>query len=149
VSGQLLSGLDTEWLSVYVDPFGEAAHGFITKYWTVDELNHNQLALSGKFALNRLLWLGIAFLIFFFTLFRFSYKRFLTSSKQKSTKESKEAYVPASFIPNINQVFNAKARRENLWSLSKIEFLSIVKETAFVILMVMGIIIAGFVAYLS
>lgn len=148
-SGQLLSGLDTEWLSVYVDPFGEAAHGFITKYWTVDELNHNQLALSGKFAINRLLWLGIAFLIFFFTLFRFSYKRFLTSSKRKSTKESKENYVPASFIPNITQVFNAKARRENLVSLSKIEFLSIVKETAFVILMVMGVIMAGFVAYLS
>ncbi|HUH26650.1 ABC transporter permease, partial [Gelidibacter sp.] len=148
-SGQLLSGLDTEWLSVYVDPFGEAAHGFITKYWTVDELNHNQLSLSGKFALNRLLWLGMAFGIFFFTLFKFSYKGFLTTSKQKSSKESKEDYVPASFVPNITQVFNAKARRENLVSLSKIEFLSIVKETAFVILMVMGIIVAGFVAYQS
>lgn len=148
-SGQLLSGLDTEWLSVYVDPFGEAAHGFLTKYWTVDELNHNQLALSGKFALNRLVWLGIAFLIFFFTLFRFSYKRFLTSSKRKSTKESKEDYVPATFIPSLTQVFNASARRENLVSLSKIEFLSIIKDTAFVILMVMGIIMAGFIAYFS
>ncbi len=148
-TGQLLSGLDTEWLSVYVDPFGEAAHGFLTKYWTVDELNHNQLTLSGKFAINRLLWLGMAFLIFFFTLFRFSYKGFLSSSKRKSTKESKEDYVPASFIPNITQVFNSKARRENLFSLSKIEFLSIIKETAFVILMVMGVIMAGFIAYMS
>lgn len=148
-SGQLLSGLDTEWLSVYVDPFGETAHGYLTKYWTVDELNHTQLSLSGKFGLNRLLWLGIAFAIFFFTLFKFSYKGFLTSAKQKSTKESKEAYVPSSFIPNITQVFNAKARRENLLSLSRIEFLSIVKETVFVILIVMGIIVAGFIAYQS
>lgn len=148
-SGQLLSNLDTEWLSVYVDPFGETAHGFITKYWTVDELNHTQLSLSGKFALNRLLWLGIAFSIFFFTLFKFSYKGFLITSKKKSAKEGKEEYVPSSFIPNINQVFTAKARRENLLSLSKIEFLSIVKETVFIILIVMGIIVAGFITYQS
>ena len=63
-SGQLLSNLDTEWLSVYVDPFGGKAHAYISKYWTVDELNYTQLALSGKFALNRFMWLGLAFLIF-------------------------------------------------------------------------------------
>ncbi|MGI0105957.1 ABC transporter permease/M1 family aminopeptidase [Salinimicrobium sp. WS361] len=148
-SGQLLSGLDTEWLSVYVDPFGETAHGYITKYWTVDELNNTQLSLSGKFALNRLLWLGIALLIFFFTLFKFSYKGFLTSSKKKSAKESKVAYVPSTFIPEVLQQFNSRARRENLLSLSKIEFLSIVKETVFVILIVIGIIVAGFVTYQS
>lgn len=148
-SGQLLSSLDTEWMSVYVDPFGETAYGYITKYWTVDELNNTQLALSGKFAINRLVWLGIAFAIFFFTLFKFSYKGFLTSSKKKSAKESKEPYVPAAFIPYIVQQFNSKARRENLWSLSKIEFLSVVKESVFAILIVIGIIVAGFITYQS
>ena len=148
-SGQLLSNLDTEWLSIYVDPFGESAYSYLTKYWTIDELNYTQLSFSGKFALNRLLWLGFAFLIFFFTLFKFSYKGFLTSSGKKSTKESKDAYIPSTFIPNVAQQFNAKARRENLLSLSQIEFLSIVKETVFVILIIMGIIVAGFVAYQS
>lgn len=148
-SQQLLSSLDTEWLSIYVDPFGETALGFITKYWTVDELNNNPLSLSGKFALNRLLWLGIGVLIFVFTLFRFSYKGFLNSSKKKSAKESKEDYVSTAFLPKITQVFDAKARRENLLSLSKIEFLSIVKETVFLILIVMGIIVAGFITYQS
>lgn len=148
-SGQLLSSLDTEWLSVYVDPFGETAHGYLTKYWTVNELNTTQLSLSGKFALNRLLWLGIAFLIFFFTLFKFSYKGFLSTSKKKGVKESKDDYLPISFIPNIVQQFNSKARRANLLSLSKIEFLSIVKETVFVILIIIGIIVAGFITYQS
>ncbi|QAA80493.1 peptidase M1 [Aequorivita sp. H23M31] len=148
-SGQLLSSLDTEWMSIYFDPFGEKAYSYITKYWTVDELNNSQLSLSGKFALNRLLWLGISFLIFFFTLFKFSYKGFLTTSKKKSVKEGKEEYVPSSFIPNITQVFNAEARRENLLSLSKIEFLSIVKETVFIILIVIGIIVAGFITFQS
>lgn len=148
-SGQLLSSLDTEWLSIYFDPFGETAYSYITKYWTVDELNNTQLSLSGKFALNRLLWLGVSFLIFFFTLFKFSYKGFLNTSKKKSVKEAKEEYVPSSIIPNITQVFNAKARRENLLSLSKIEFLSIVKETVFTILIVLGVIVAGFITYQS
>ncbi|WP_026452189.1 ABC transporter permease/M1 family aminopeptidase [Aequorivita capsosiphonis] len=148
-SGQLLSSLDTEWMSVFLDPFGEAAQGFLTKYWTIDELNNTQLSLSGKFALNRLLWLGIGVLIFIFTLFKFSYKGFLSTSKKKSTKDSKDDYVPSSFIPNVIQQFNSKARIENLLSLSKIEFLSIVKETVFVILIVIGIIVAGFVTYQS
>ncbi|MEO5789067.1 M1 family aminopeptidase [Gelidibacter sp.] len=148
-SGQLLSNLDTQWLSIYVDPFGGKAHAFITKYWTIDELNYTQLALSGKFALNRLMWLGIGFVIFIFTLFKFSYKGFLTSSAKKSAKESKDAYVPSSFVPNIVQQFNAKAQRDNLWSLSKIEFLSIVKESVFGILIVLGILVAGFATYQS
>ena len=149
VSGQLLSNLDTEWLSVFVDPFGQRAHGYLTKYWTIDELNNMQLSFSGKFAINRLMWLGIASLFFFFTLFKFNYKGFLTSSKKKSGKESKEDYVPSTFIPNIVQQFNSKARRENLLSLSKIEFLSVVKETVFVILIVIGILVSGLVAYQS
>lgn len=149
VSGQLLANLDTEWLSVYVDPFGETAHSFITKYWTVNELNTTQLSLSGKFALNRLLWLGVSFVIFFFTLFKFSYKGFLMSSKKKSAKESKEGYVPAAFVPNIVQQFNSKTRRVNLLSLSKIEFLSIVKENAFAVLIVLGIMVAAFATYQS
>tara|TARA_R110002033_G_scaffold169897_3_gene211385 strand:- start:178261 stop:181866 length:3606 start_codon:yes stop_codon:yes gene_type:complete len=148
-SGQLLASLDTEWLSVYVDPFGETAHGYLTKYWSIDELNNNQLSLTGKFALNRLLWLGVAFVIFFVTLFKFSYKGFLNSSKKKATKEDKGEYVPSTLVSTITQVFNTKARRENLLSLSKIEFLSIVKETVFVILIVIGIVVAGFITYQS
>ena len=136
-------------MSVYVDPFGETAHGYITKYWSINELNTNQLSLTGKFAINRLLWLAISIGVFFFTLFKFSYKGFLNASKKKATKESNEAYVPTDRIPNIAQVFTSKARRENLLSLSKIEFLSIVKETVFVILIVIGIIIAGFIAFQS
>lgn len=147
VSGQLLSNLDTEWLSIYVDPFGETAYSYITKYWTIDELNHTQLALSGKFALNRLLWLGLALGIFLFTLFKFSYKSFLVTSKRKLAKESKTVYKPAAFIPDTTPQFNVRTRRENLWSLSKIEFLSIVRENVFAILIVLGIIVAGFVAY--
>lgn len=148
ISGELLSSLDTEWLAVYVDPFGERAHGFLTKYWSIDELNNGQLGLSGKFMINRLLWLGIGFAIFILTLLKFSFKGFLNSKKKKSTKEDKAEYIGSS-ITNIIQSFTKKSERENLWSLSKIEFLSIVKESVFLVFIAIGILIAGFVAYQS
>lgn len=147
VSGRLLANLDTEWLSVYVDPFGSEAQNFIDKYWSIHELNTTQLSLSGEFLINRMLWLGLAIAIFLFTLFHFSYKGFLSSNKKQSTKENKEKYKGDYTLANVVQVFNSKARRANLWSLSKIEFLSIVKETVFIILMILGIAIAGFIAY--
>ena len=149
VSSRLLANLDTEWLSVYVDPFGTKAQGFIDKYWSVHELNTTQLSLTGKFLINRMIWLGLAIGIFVFTLVRFSYKGFLSSKKKKNTKEDKEDYKGSHSLSSVVQVFNSKARGENLWSLSKIEFLSIVKETVFLILMIIGIVIAGFVAYQS
>ncbi len=148
ISGELLSSLDTEWLSVYVDPFGNRAHGYLTKYWSVNELNTTQLSLSGKFMLNRLFWLGIATLIFLFTLFKFSYKGFLSSKKKKTVKEDDTAYEPSG-IRNIAQQFTKKAQWQNLWSLSRIEFLSIVKESVFLVLIVIGVLIASFVAYQS
>ena len=148
ISGQLVAKLDTEWLSIYVDPFGESAHGYLTKYSSISELNSMQLSLTGKFLINRLLWLGIGIAIFVLTLFKFSYKGFLASKKKTSTKEDTTVFEPSG-LTSIDQSFSKKAQRENLWSLSKIEFLSIVKESVFLVLIIIGILIAGFVAYQS
>ncbi|MFT5736209.1 MAG: ABC-2 type transport system permease protein [Maribacter sp.] len=148
VSGQLVAKLDTEWLSIYVDPFGRNARGFLTKYWSISELNTMQLSLTGKFLVNRLLWLGIGVAIFFVTLFKFSYKGFLSSKKKKTSKEDNEVFE-ANGLTSIVQSYSRKAQRDNLWSLSKIEFLSIVKESVFLVLIIIGILIAGFVAYQS
>jgi len=148
VSGQLLSSLDTEWLSIYVDPFGETAHSYLTKYWSIDELNNTQLSLSGKFMVNRLFWLGISIVIFLFTLFRFSFKSFLVPRKVKKNKEDQQEFT-GNPIAEIAQSFTKKSERENLWSLSKIELLSIIKESVFLVLIAIGILIAGFVAYQS
>ncbi len=148
VTDQLLSNLDTQWLSVYVDPFGGSAHNYLSKYWSIDELNTNQLSLSGKFLLNRLLWLGIGIVVFLYTLFRFSFKGFLSSSKKKTTKEDNAVYSEQQ-VPAIQQIFSKKTEQSKLWSLSKIEFLSIIKEPVFIVLFVLGVLIAGLVAFQS
>jgi ABC-type transport system involved in multi-copper enzyme maturation permease subunit len=144
LSGQFLGNLDNEWLSIYLDPFGSEAYNLITKYWSISELNANQMPVSGKFLLNRGIWFVVAIAIYLFTLLRFDYKKFLVSKAKK--EGAKDTYIPV-FIGNIVQEFNAKARRGNLWSLTKIEFLSVVKDTVFLVLAIIGVIVAGIVLF--
>lgn len=68
--------------------------------------------------------------------------------KKKSSKEDNEVFE-AGGLMNIVQSFSKKVQRENLSSLCKIEFLSTVKKSVFLVLTVIGILITGFVAYQS
>jgi ABC-type transport system involved in multi-copper enzyme maturation permease subunit len=147
VSNQLIESLDIQWLSLYSDPFGIDALTFITRYWSIDELNTKQLSVSGEFGINRLLWLSLSLLLFVFTLVKFSFKKFLISKNKKSIKEAGDVYKAPETKPTIVQVFDKKARLTNLLSLSKIEFLSIVKDPIFLLLILIGIVLACFFAY--
>lgn len=146
VAGTLLGDLDSQWLSIYLDPFGSQAYQFIKKYWSINEVNTLYLPIYGEFLLNRLMWFAISIGIFVFTLFKFSYPSFLIPKKAKKLKEDAIAPQSSVAIENIKQVFSKKANWGNLWSLSKIEFLSIVKENAFRILILIGIIFSVFIA---
>ncbi|ADY29380.1 M1 family aminopeptidase [Cellulophaga lytica] len=146
VAGTLLSNLDSQWLSIYVDPFGSEAYKYIKKYWSINEVNTLYLPMYGEFLVNRLLWLAISVGIFLFTLFKFSYPSFLIPKKAKKLKEDNSTPQTTIATNSIKQVFSNKAIWGNLWSLSKIEFLSIVKENAFRILILVGIIFSVFIA---
>ncbi|WP_378185930.1 M1 family aminopeptidase [Aquimarina sp. W85] len=145
ISGDLLSNLDNQWLSVYLDPFGGRVFSLVKKYWSINELNTNSLPLYGKFLFNRVLWLSIAIILFLITLFKFDYKKFLTSSKQKQHKQLTPLVTKNR--PLISQEFNAAHENRNLLSLSKIEILSIIKDPIFLILLIIGILVALFTVF--
>ncbi|WP_299186107.1 M1 family aminopeptidase [uncultured Aquimarina sp.] len=147
LAGNFLGDIDNEWLSVYLDPFGGEAWSYVKKYWSINELNTNQLPIYGKFLLNRMIWLGIGIAFFLIAFFRFDYKKFLVSSS-KSKKVNTDEYVP-SMISSINQVFNKKTARKNLWSLSKIEFLSIIKDPVFLVLVIIGVVTSIILIYFN
>ncbi len=140
ITGDLMRSIDNQWLTVYLDPFGNRAFTFVKKYWSINELNINQMPIYGKFLVNRMLWLGLGLLFFLITYFRFDYKKFLVSVKQKNTSNN-DQYHP-SLVTSVTQVFTKKTERQNLLSLSKIEFLSIIKDPIFIILLIIGIIIS-------
>ncbi len=145
ISGDLMKSIDNQWLSVYLDPFGGRAFSFVKKYWSINELNTYQLPIYGKFLINRLIWLSIGVFLFLLTYFKFDYKTFLRSGK-KSDKQKNDEFIPSS-IGAISQVFTKKTQWQTLFSLSKIEFLSILKSPVFIILLLIGVVFSLFSIY--
>ena len=60
----LLSDPENRYLAAMIDPFGASASNYYTRYWTVSEQNELYLPVKGVIIYNRLLWLGIATLVF-------------------------------------------------------------------------------------
>ncbi|KAA1247636.1 M1 family aminopeptidase [Aquimarina sp. RZ0] len=145
LAGNFTGDIDYQWLSVYLDPFGGEAWSFVKKYWSINELNTNQLPIQGKFLLNRMLWLSIGFIFFIITFLRFDYKKFL-SSGNRAQKTRDDNYIPSGII-SIKQAFTKETSRQNLFSLSKIEFLSILRDPVFIILLVIGVITSIIIIY--
>lgn len=67
-------GSRPEWIrvSAWVEPFGQAAFGLVTRYWTAEERNTLNPELVGALLGNRLVWtgVGLAFLASAYWLFR-------------------------------------------------------------------------------
>ncbi|OYX58971.1 MAG: aminopeptidase [Brevundimonas subvibrioides] len=59
-SGVLGNKPELETAMAWGEPFGAAAFGLATKYWTAAERNTLNIPLEGIFLWNRLLWLGIS-----------------------------------------------------------------------------------------
>jgi len=70
IVSNLLSDPENRLISALIDPFGEQAANYYTRYWTVSERNEMMLPVRGVILYNRLIWLGIASAIFAFV-FRF------------------------------------------------------------------------------
>ncbi|GAB3924651.1 M1 family aminopeptidase [Larkinella terrae] len=61
------------WLPFLIDPFGLAPLFQETRFWTVDQRNHQLFPLNGLFVVNRFLWSGIALLVLLIGYRRFSF----------------------------------------------------------------------------
>ncbi|MGC4042621.1 MAG: M1 family aminopeptidase [Armatimonas sp.] len=59
VSSGLLRALDNRTIAALFDPFGLAAIGAVTRYWSLAEKNAQLLPLAGALLWNRLLWVGV------------------------------------------------------------------------------------------
>jgi hypothetical protein len=92
IAGQL----DYESVAAWTDPFGSAPFEQATKYWTVNDKNTRSIPLTPLLIGNRILWLGIAALIFWVAGKRFRFEATAGATKQeKRTVAMVESGVPA------------------------------------------------------
>jgi ABC-2 type transport system permease protein len=113
--------------SAKLDPFGVGAFFEQTRYWTAIERNSQLLQLTGNLLFNRTLYLFISAMLLAFAYHRFSFAVDRSKkSKNKFLPEATKEQHPYKTI--FTQTTGIFYDLKSIWSLAKIELLSIIKS---------------------
>ena len=133
-------------IAALLDPFGDMALDYYTRYWTAAEQNELYIPIKGVFIYNRIIWLSVGLLIFvsIYRLFTFSQNPFSFSFKKKNsirlTKSNFGSIIKIS-LPNTNLNFSNQTNFKLLWKLSNIDFLYIIKSWPFISIVLVGLLL--------
>lgn len=140
------SNLENEELAMLIDPTGMQSLSYYTKYWTIDELNTHNLPLEKWYILNRAIWLGVTaiFAGVLFWLFNFSQQPFqLKFRKTKAEERSRKISFVGLYqilLPKVTYDFSFKAHWNNVLNFTKQNVKYLIKNKAFLILAIIGIL---------
>ena len=143
ISQNLIRDIDSEVIGAMLDPFGMRTFSVATKYWTVDDKNTMSMGFEGLLLMNRLIWMGVGVLVLIFTYYRFSFSEKSRGSKKKSKEEDNIEISPLrSWVPliSVKPIFNSSLTARQIISQVKLETISILKNTAFIVIMIFGAI---------
>ncbi|MFS4416760.1 M1 family aminopeptidase [Maribacter sp. 2307ULW6-5] len=131
----LTQDIENKTLTSLLDPFGLTGLNNIVEYWTPEEQNTQLVPLEGNLLWNRLLWTGMAILLFLFTFFRFNFQSFLTKNfkgkKKKTVQDKVKAGAALTPIPSVTKVFGAVPNLKLLLRLAVMEFKNIFSDNFF------------------
>ena len=140
-----------EVLAALSDPTGGASVKYIVRYWTLEERNFNALPIDGMILYNRIFWLCISAIIFWWTYMKFEFNQFAHgSSNRKRAKlqiEILQQKVPTINIPSITTNFSFWNQLKNSWHLSTLDFRSIVLSWPFISILFAGGVLVLFQQY--
>ncbi|MBK8425901.1 MAG: ABC transporter permease [Lewinellaceae bacterium] len=138
----LVRDLENRDLVDFLDPFALNTHTNATKYLTPAEQNTQLVPLTGNLLWNRLLWTGVGLLTILGVYFRFNIQRFVSeASRGKSGGKSDAVPAPARVaLPLLKRHFSRRLDWSNLWSLGKLEFGNIIRDTYFISIMLGAVI---------
>ncbi len=122
----------------------------IHRYWTVSEQNELHIPIKEVILYNRLIWLGVASLIFglVYKFFTFSQNAISISwfKKNKSERATKRNFggITRINLPKVNFDYSFLQNLKTTWKLSNIDFKYIVKSWPFICIVLVGLIIVLF-----
>lgn len=131
--------------SMVIDPFGESAVHYFTRYWNLAEQNILSLPSQPIILINRLVWLFIGLTIFIATYrwFSFSQNPFsfgLKSKKNESvTKDNFRSILKIDLI-KLKFDFSFFQQIKTSWKLSQTDFIFIIRNGAFMSIVIAGIL---------
>ncbi|HEV8689504.1 MAG TPA: hypothetical protein VGQ91_04340, partial [Ideonella sp.] len=123
--------------------FGLSALAYITKYWTASDRNTMLPPLSGLLLANRVLWLGIAAVLFALAWRTF---RFETRISGKAPAKPAQAQAAPASVPATapRSAAGAAMGFAQLMALARFDMAFVFRSPAFFVLLFIGVINAGF-----
>lgn len=147
LAGSYMAELDTKAIGALLDPLGTNAISFITEYWTVEEQNSQLIPFEGYLLYNRLLWLGISFIVFAFIYNRFNFqhaapklKLFKRKNEKRFTKRNFGGYKIAE-LPKVNLDFSNLRLIKTTWTHALFDLKYILKNWAFISIYVVSVFV--------
>lgn len=141
ISQNMIRDIDSEVLGAMLDPFGMRTFSVATKYWTVDDRNTMSMGFEGLLLMNRLIWMSVGVLVMVFTYYRFSFSEKAGSSKKAAKVDatlplaSSRTWEP---LRSVQPTFSTGISIRQLLSQIRLETISILKNTAFLVIMLFG-----------
>ena len=146
VSGSLLSDLDNLWISTLLEPMGARALSRTLRYWSAEERNSGLPAIAGYILGNRVLWTGVAALLFAATFALFKTERTGTSKSRWARKKKMGTQVLHAaprlstpvIVPRVTPVFGAKTYWHQFSKQLRFDTLGVLKSVPFLVMLAFG-----------
>lgn len=129
-------------LASYAEPFGLAAFGNETRYWTAAENNTMLPAITGTILINKLIWLAVSLIALIFAYRQFSFvERGLTARKAKkqAQKAAKLSAINPEMVDSLPSGNPADAIWVQLVQRTRFEMVQVFKSPAFIVLLIIGL----------
>jgi aminopeptidase N len=132
-------------IAALVEPFGIAAFGEASRYWTAADRNSLLPAMEGVLLWNRLIWIGVALAFLALAYWSYSFAdKGASKRKQRRQKLLKEAAAdaPSPAVlsgPLPSARFDGAAARSQLLARTRFEMRQVFRSPAFLVLMTLGL----------
>lgn len=146
IAGTIASRPEFESAAALWEPFGGAAVGLVTKYWTAAERNSLLPAFEGVYLYNRLIVVGLGYLLLLlsFGLFRFETKGAkLKKAEKLKAAADRQAGSHAPSAPLAKPAFTAGTARAQLFARTRFEMAQVFKHPAFFVFLAIGVVLAA------
>lgn len=140
-TSSLLANVNNQIVGALADPFGIAAFGVVTRYWTVAEKGSAMVTLSGLLLLNRAVWVAVGLAILVLTFVTFRFRASAPSLGGTKRVEVDNAPPPAPPFARPHQRFDVVAWRAQIVSSARLSFWSIVRQPPFIAIVAIGVIL--------
>jgi ABC-type transport system involved in multi-copper enzyme maturation permease subunit len=134
------------------DPFGIAALNLVTRYWTAADQNHRIPALTGLLVENRLIWLSVAAAMLGASVALFKPDRDGIRWRRRRRPAVDRVPIRQSAgplrLPQVVLQTSISARLKQLVSVMRLDTLNVLGSTAFLVMLLFGLLnLTGFLVF--